>query len=216
MDAPFSGWQEGLRYYLPLFILALAATVVLWRLHWQWAALPFWFAAFFVLFFFRDLPRQSDADSSTLISPADGTVVAIEDLEESPHYDGPCRRVSIFMSVFNVHVNRAPFDCTVRDVRYAPGAYINAMKKEASKINESNALWLDTPHGSVTVRQISGAIARRIVCRAQPGKSLTRGEKFGMIKFGSRVEVYLLPETEVLVSLQQKIKSGETPLAKFQ
>ncbi|HOH42319.1 MAG TPA: hypothetical protein PLZ53_04330, partial [Candidatus Hydrogenedentes bacterium] len=105
MDAPFSGWQEGLRYYLPLFILALSATVVLWRLHWQWAALPFWFAAFFVLFFFRDLPRQSDADSSTLISPADGTVVAIEDLEESPHYDGPCRRVSIFMSVFNVHVN---------------------------------------------------------------------------------------------------------------
>lgn len=215
METPFSGWMEGMRYYLPLFILALVVTVVLWRFQWPWASLPFWFVAIFVLCFFRDFPRTTDADLETLISPADGTVVAIEDLEESIHYDGPCRRVSIFMSVFNAHVNRAPLDGEVRDVRYAPGAYINAMKEEASKVNESNALWLDTEKGLVTIRQISGAIARRIVCRAKPGMKLSRGERFGMIKFGSRVEVYLPPETEVLVKLQEKTRSGKTALAKL-
>jgi phosphatidylserine decarboxylase len=215
METPFSGWQEGMRYDLPLFVLALVATALLWRFYTPWASLPFWVAAVFVLCFFRDFPRHHDADPATLISPADGTVVAIEDLEESPHYDGPCRRVSIFMSVFNAHVNRAPFDGEVRDVRYMPGEYLNAMKEEASKVNESNALWLDTAQGLVTVRQISGAVARRIVCRAEPGMKLTRGEKFGMIKFGSRVEVYLPPGTEVLVSLKQKTRSGKTSLAKF-
>ena len=133
-----------------------------------------------------------------MIAPADGTVVAIEELTETPHYEGPCLRISIFMSVLNVHVNRAPCDCTVRDIRYAPGLYKNAMKEEASRVNESNALWLATQWGPVT-----------------PGTILTQGEKFGMIKFGSRVEVYLPPGTVASVALNRKTQAGITKLAKF-
>jgi len=103
----------------------------------------------------------------------------------------------------------------VQDIRYAPGAHKNAMKEEAGRVNESNALWLDTQWGPVTVRQISGAVARRIVCSAKPGTILKQGEKFGMIKFGSRVETYLPPDAEPLVQLNEKATAGVTRLAKF-
>ena len=215
MNTPFSGWREGLPHYLPWFVVALVVTVVFRSSNYGWAAVPLWLLAFGILLFFRDFPRTAQAQPNEVISPADGTVVAIEHLQETPHYDGPALRISIFMSVFNVHVNRAPYDGEVRDVRYAPGAYKNAMKPESSKINESNALWLDTDRGLITVRQISGAVARRIVCRAQPGTRLQRGEKFGMIKFGSRVEVYLPPEAVPLVALKDKPRGGITVLARF-
>jgi phosphatidylserine decarboxylase len=171
--------------------------------------------AFAALLFFRDFPRQGAAGPDELLSPADGTVVAIETLEEIPHYDGAAVRISIFMSVFNVHVNRAPFDGVVREVRYAPGAYKDARDPEASRVNESSALWLETERGPVTVRQISGAVARRIVCRARPGMGLKRGEKFGMIKFGSRVELYLPPGSQACVPVGAKTKAGLTILARF-
>jgi len=168
-----------------------------------------------MLLFFRDFPREITAQPNEVVSPADGTVVAIEELNETPHYDGPCLRVSIFMSVFNAHVNRAPFDAVVREVRYAPGYFVNAMKSEASQVNESNALWLDTAKGPITVRQISGAVARRIVCPMRPGLKLVKGEKFGMIKFGSRVELYLPVGTEICVKLNQKVFAGTTIMARF-
>lgn len=215
MSIPFSGWREGLPHYLPWFAIALIATGALRHSGYPWLSIPFWLFAFGTLMFFRDFPRTAPAQAHEVISPADGTVVAVESLAESPHYDGPSTRISIFMSVFNVHVNRAPFDGTVRDVRYAPGAYKNAMKPESSQVNESNALWLDTERGLITVRQISGAIARRIVCRAEPGTRLERGERFGMIKFGSRVEVYLPPEVEPLVAPGDKPRAGVTILARF-
>lgn len=199
MNEPFNAWIQGIWYYGPV----LGAGVVLTAL------------GLGMLLFFRDFPRQITAQANEVVSPADGTVVAIEDLPESPHYAGPCRRVSIFMSVFNAHVNRAPFDAVVREVRYAPGFYINAMKSEASQVNESNALWLETPKGPMTVRQISGAIARHIVCPVQPGRALSKGEKFGMIRFGSRVELYLPPGTEVCVTLKQKVRAGTTIMARF-
>lgn len=168
-----------------------------------------------MLLFFRDFPREITALPNELVSPADGTVVAIEDLAETPHYEGPCRRVSIFMSVFNAHVNRAPYEAVVREIRYAPGQYANAMRPDSSQINESNAIWLTTPKGPITVRQISGAVARRIVCPIRAGMSLAKGEKFGMIRFGSRVELYLPPGTEVCVTLKQKVFAGTTIMAKF-
>lgn len=199
MNEPFNAWAQGAWYYGPLF--GVGGALMLMGLA--------------VLLFFRDFPREITAAPNEVASPADGTVVSIEDLPESPHYDGPCRRVSIFMSVFSAHVNRAPFEGTVRDVRYAPGAYKNAMRPDSSKINESNALWLDTPEGLMTIRQISGAVARRIVCLAAPGTTLAKGEKFGMIRFGSRVELYLPPHAEICVNLKQKVYAGTSIIARF-
>lgn len=216
METPFSGWKEGRRHYLPWFVLAAVVTGALWPFGYAWAGIPMLLFACGTLLFFRDFHRNVTKAPGEVLAPADGTVVGIEQLEETPHYEGPCLRISIFMSVFNVHVNRAPCDCTVRTIKYAPGKYLNAMKEQASRVNESNAVWLDTQWGPVTVRQISGAIARRIVCPVKEGTMLTQGEKFGMIKFGSRVEVYLPPGTEATVALNQKPRAGITRLAKFQ
>ncbi len=200
MNESFNAWLEGVWYYGPV----LCAGVVLVLLGGG------------MMLFFRDFHREITAGPGEVVSPADGTVVAIEDLEDTPHYEGPCRRVSIFMSVFSAHVNRAPFAGTVEDVQYAPGRYVNAMKAESSKVNESNALWLGTAKGPITVRQISGAVARHIVCRAGIGQSLAKGEKFGMIRFGSRAELYLPPGTEVCATLNEKVHAGTSVLARFE
>lgn len=215
MEDHFSGWREGLRHYLPWFSIAVLVSIVLTPLGYGWTAIPFWVVACCILLFFRDFQRPIQPDPAAVLAPADGTVVGVETIDETQHYDGPALRISIFMSVFNVHVNRAPCDCRVRDVRYAPGAYRNAMTDAASRLNESNALWLDTAHGPVTVRQISGAVARRIICRALPGKTLKQGEKFGMIKFGSRVEVYLPPDAEPLTGIGDKPRAGLSTIARF-
>ena len=215
MNAPFNGWIQGIWYYGPVLLLGLLLTAALSRFGYAWAGLPVVLLGIGMLLFFRDFPRTIQAAPEEIVSPADGTVVAIEDLEETPHYTGPCRRVSVFMSVLNAHVNRAPYECTVKEVKYAPGHYRNAMNPESSKVNESNAVWLDTPRGPMTVRQISGAIARRIVCPIAPGVQLKKGEKFGMIRFGSRVELYLPPGTQVCVKLKDKVYAGTTIMAAF-
>jgi len=216
VNGPFSAWREGARYYVPLLVLAAGTYVVLRShgpyVHAWWLVLALGLG---VLAFFRDPPRNSGAPANELVSPADGAVVAVEDLDETPHYEGPCRRVSIFLSIFSVHVNRAPCAGTVRKVAHAPGRYMNAMRAESSRVNESNAVWLDTGGGAVTVRQISGAVARRIVCRTQVGDRLSRGEKFGMIKLGSRTELYLPPGTEVRVALKQRVRAGATVVARL-
>lgn len=199
VNEPFNAWMQGVWFYGP--ILGLGAVLLV--------------AGLSVMLFFRDFPRSITAAPNEVVSPADGTVVAIEELPETPHYEGACKRISIFMSVFNAHVNRAPFECTVRDVRYAPGHYINAMKNESSQVNESNAVWLDTPKGPMTVRQISGAVARRIVCPVKPGMGLQKGEKFGMIRFGSRVELYLPMTAEIDAALNDKVYAGTSILARF-
>lgn len=199
MNEPFNAWMQGIWFYGP--ILGVGVILLL--------------AGLSVMMFFRDFPRTITAAPNEVVSPADGTVVAIEDLTETPHYAGACKRVSIFMSVFNAHVNRAPFKSTVRDVRYAPGYFINAMNHESSQVNESNALWLDTPKGPMTVRQISGAIARRIVCPVKPGVALQKGEKFGMIRFGSRVELYLPVTATIDAHLNDKVHAGTSILARF-
>lgn len=215
MDKHFSGWREGRRHYLPWFGIGLAAGILLAPFGYGWAGIPFLAVACCILAFFRDFPREVRPDAALALAPADGTVIGIERIEDTPHYEGPALCISIFMSVFNVHVNRAPCDCRVRDVRHAPGVYKNAMTDAAGRLNESNALWLDTDHGPVTVRQISGAVARRIVCRAGPGSALKQGDKFGMIKFGSRVEVYLPPNAEPLVRIGAKPRAGLAPIARF-
>ena len=215
---PFNAWTEGIWHYLPSILIGaggLWAALSHHRTGWAVGAGFLLLLGIFALFFFRDPPRVISAKDNELVSPADGTIVGIEDLATSPHYDGPCRRVSIFLSVFNVHINRAPFDGTVRDIRYRPGEFKNAMKAETTDCNEANAVWIDTPKGLITVRQISGLIARRIVCRVKAGDAVTRGQKFGMIKFGSRTELYLPPGTEVRVQLKDSVKAGSTVVAQF-
>lgn len=211
MNKPFSGWKEGLPFYGPV----LAVALVLWAAAGAAWALPVAVLGTAMALFFRDFPRAITASELEVVSPADGAVVAIEDLEESPHYGGPTRRVSIFLSVFDAHLNRAPYPGTVTAVKYAPGLFKDARKPETSQVNESNAVWMDTDRGPMTVRQISGAVARRIVCPVGAGAVLAKGEKFGMIRFGSRTELYLPPDTEVAVTLNQKVYAGTTIMARF-
>ncbi len=173
------------------------------------------FPGLFVVYFFRDPVRRITTEPQEIVSPADGVVVEIAELAETPYYDGPCKRVSIFLSIFNVHVNRAPDDGTVARIEYRKGQYKNAMSAESSDVNEANAVWLETAHGPMTVRQISGLIARRIVCAAEVGGTLRKGERFGMIRFGSRTELYLSPDAEVVVSVKEKVQGGSTVVARF-
>jgi phosphatidylserine decarboxylase len=167
------------------------------------------------MLFFRDPRRRVPSEPGAVVAPADGVVTAVEHLDESPHFDGPCQRISIFLSLFNVHINRMPCDCRVLSVAYAQGRFLNAMRDAASTENESTTLRLETPHGPLTVRQISGLVARTIVCPAAVGDDYERGEKFGMIKFGSRTELYLPLEAEIVVEAKESVKAGKTIVARF-
>ena len=207
----FSGWLCGLPFYGPVIAVGILVQLLLN----VWVGLPIVLLGLAMLAFFRDFPRAITAAPNEVVSPADGTITGIDDFDNDPNFDGPCRRVSIFLSVLSVHVNRSPFEGTIRDVRYVPGKFLDARSPDCSKLNESNALWLDTPRGPMTVRQITGAIARRIVCPAKAGDTLTKGQKFGMIRFGSRTELYLPAGTTVTVEKGQYVYGGITVMARF-
>lgn len=204
----------GAPYYVTLLGAGGILAVFLYDTAYWYLALPLPLAGLFTLYFFRDPPRTIPQPNEAVVSPADGTVVAIEDLDETPFYDGSCTRISIFLSVFNVHVNRAPQSGTIAKIKYKEGAYKNAMKAESSRVNESNAIWMETENGAMTIRQISGAIARRIVCLPKEGDILAKGEKFGMIKFGSRTELYLPPGTDITVQKGDRVRSGSSVVAR--
>src|SRR5258705_6872070 len=195
---------------------SLAATVVLavasgWLIGW-WSA-PLWLAALFVLQFFRDPPRQVPGDAHTVVSPADGRIVAVERARD-PYLDRNAIKVSVFMNVFNVHSNRSPVDGRVQKRWYHPGRFINAAFDKASLENERNALWLRTAAGAdVTCVQIAGLIARRILCYVDAGAELVRGQRFGFIRFGSRVDVYLPLDAEPKAAIGDKVYAAETVLA---
>ena len=165
----------------------------------------------FVCWFFRDPDRVIPRDPHAIVSPADGRVVKVAREETNPYREGPCTKVSIFMNVFNVHVNRVPMGGVVEKVAYFPGKFINASLDKASEDNERNALVIKTPAGySYTVVQIAGLIARRIVCRVGKGDHLERGRRYGMICFGSRLDLHLPLETEIAVALGDKVKAGSS------
>ena len=165
----------------------------------------------FVCWFFRDPERKIPPESHALVSPADGKVISIETIEDSTVVSGSCIRVCIFMNVFNVHVNRVPMGGVVEKVTYFPGKFFNASLDKASEYNERNALVIKTPQGLVYgVVQIAGLIARRIVCRVQPGDRLERGRRYGMIRFGSRLDLHLPLDTDLAVTLGQKVSAGSS------
>jgi phosphatidylserine decarboxylase len=172
------------------------------------------------LMFFRDPERKCPSETNLLLAPADGHITEIEAVEETNFIGGPALRIGIFLSIFDTHINRAPCNVRIEKVIYKKGKYFNAMNPESGRLNESNELDLirtDNPKDKLIVRQISGAIARRIVCAAAAGRELAGGERFGMIKFGSRTELYLPVRENVkcLVKTGDKVKAGLTPLVKY-
>jgi len=215
VSGEFSGWLEGAKFYGPLLAAGIILLLVLRQTPYVWLSVPFLLLGVGVLLFFRDFPRTISAAEHEVVAPADGKVVAVEILEDSPYFEGKTKRISIFLSLFDAHINRAPYQCRVREIEYKPGKFINAMKPDSSTINEANTLYLDTELGPMTVRQISGLVARRIVCAASVGDSLSTGQKFGMIRFGSRTELYLPPRAEVMVEVDDKVHAGSSIVARF-
>ena len=176
-------------------------------------AIPFCPVTVFVLQFFRDPPREVPEDPRAVLSPADGRIVSVEKARD-PYLERDAIKVSVFMNVFNVHSNRAPVDGTVRKRWYHPGSFLNAALDKASLENERNALWLRTRGGAdVTCVQIAGLVARRVLCYVGEGAELARGQRFGFIRFGSRVDVYLPPDAQVKAALGDKVYATESVLA---
>ena len=211
--------REGYTIVFGLVIAALILTLA-YRLTdggvWLRAgSVVLWLLAAFSAFFFRDPERQTPAGEGKVIAPADGRVIAIEEIEESEFFHGKTKRISIFLSVFNVHVNRAPVSGEVKLMQYQPGRFHVASLPEASVENEQSIIGVDSPWGKVLFKQIAGLIARRIVCDLREGHRVQSGERFGIIKFGSRMEVYLPLSAEVKVRLREKVRAGESILGEL-
>jgi phosphatidylserine decarboxylase len=178
-----------------------------------WWSLPLWLATLFVLQFFRDPARDVPDEPRAVVSPADGRIVMVGRAQD-PYLKREALKISVFMNVFNVHSNRAPVDGMVKERWYFPGAFVNAALDKASLENERNALWLRTAGGAdVTCVQIAGLIARRILCYVDAGAELVRGQRFGFIRFGSRVDVYLPLDAEPKAAIGDKVYAAETVLA---
>ena len=176
-------------------------------------AFIFSLAALFALYFFRDPERSYTTTPGAVISPADGRIVFMALVRDDVYGDEECFKISVFMSPLNVHVNRAPLDCAVTGLDYQPGRYMAADKEAASRENERNRVFLHTEDGRrVVVTQVSGFIARRIVCWAEVGDSLKQGERFGLIRFGSRVDVLLPKDFVSHVQMGSRVRAGQTTL----
>jgi phosphatidylserine decarboxylase len=191
--------------------VAVSLLVGFW-LGWWWSV-PLWLAAIFILQFFRDPPREVPDAPGAVLSAADGRVVEVSRAQD-PYVKRDALKVSVFMNVFNVHSNRSPVDGVVKERWYFPGAFVNAALDKASLENERNALWLRTPEGhDVTCVQVAGLIARRILCYVGAGAELERGQRFGFIRFGSRVDHYLPLDAEVKAAIGDKVYAAESVLA---
>jgi phosphatidylserine decarboxylase len=201
--------REGLPWVLvPLVAAAAAGFYGLW-----WLALPLLALAAFMAYFFRDPNREVTPDQNTVVSPADGRVTRVEKL--SPEDPASPNVVSIFLSPFDVHINRAPISGQVMDVTYTKGRFMIATRDEASLVNEQNALTIRGERMTVVCKQIAGVLARRIVCWKRPGDRLGLGERFGLIKFGSRTDLVLPAGVEVLVKVGERVSGGVTIIGRY-
>ncbi len=224
-DDPFT-WRDrlpfaraGLAELIILSVVCFGATAVLAYYYWPAAIVPAVFGLFFVSFF-RNPNRTVPAGAGVVVSPADGKVTTIEEIEHDEFIGGPAVLIGIFLSIFNVHVNRVPVPARVIGIVYRKGKFLNAMRAESARENEQLAVRIEenrAPYRRMTVRQITGAIARRIVCWVKPGDELAAGELFGMIKLGSRTELVLPREEglEIVVKMGQTVKAGSTIFARY-
>jgi phosphatidylserine decarboxylase len=196
---------------IPFIIVGTLTTFLLALIGFSFLSFFSLIVTLFVCFFFRDPDRAIQEADGAVSSPADGKVIIVEKLAESPYIDGPCQKISIFMSVFNVHVNRIPFDGLIKDIRYFPGKFVNASLDKASSGNERNALIVETATGiTYATVQIAGLVARRIICGVKPGDTVSRGTRFGLICFGSRLDVYLPEDADIAVKIGEKVQAGTT------
>jgi len=206
---PFIAYSVGLMFLLTFSAWKLSSIVLAVP-----AAVSF-LLALFVVSFFRNPERTPPGDDKTVVAPADGTVIVVERVPETP-LGREALKISIFMSVFNVHVNRAPLDGRVIDIAYHPGRFLDARDGRASSENERNGVVLETPSGiRIAFVQIAGLIARRIICYPKVGDTLVRGTRYGLIRFGSRVDVYLPADVEPLVKLGDTTTAGVTILGRI-
>jgi phosphatidylserine decarboxylase len=204
---------EGWLFIIPVMILTAAALL----LQWWTAAIVFGLLVAFLFNFFRDPHRVGSERHVDVLSPADGTVVQIKDINDGEIWPGLTRQVSIFMSVFDVHVNRAPITGRIVHYRYNPGKKIAAFAEKSSTENEQNLVVIeDGRGGAVAFKQIAGLLARRIVFDKKEGDDVVRGERVGMIKFGSRVDIFFSPAVNIKVKMREKVKVGLTVIAEIE
>jgi phosphatidylserine decarboxylase len=196
----------------PFIILSAVITILVYIFGKPWIAVLPLTVTLFIVLFFRDPDRTIPEDKGVFVSPADGKVILIRDVYEKDYLKADSKEISVFMSIFNVHVNRAPCDGNVIFLKHSPGKFLVAHKDAASIENEKTVIVLEGKDGKILVRQVAGLIARRIVCKVKVGNILSRGERYGMIKFGSRLDVYLPKDAEIKVRLGEKVKAGETVL----
>lgn len=196
--------------------LAISAAASIAATAWcAWWSIPFWIITLFILQFFRDPPRELPAQANAVIAPADGRIVVVEKAYDD-YLKRDALKISVFMNVFNVHSNRSPVNGTVEKRWYHEGKFFNAALDKASLENERNALWIKTTDGQdVTCVQIAGLVARRILCYVDAGNQLSKGQRYGFIRFGSRVDVYLPLTATPKVTLGEIVSAGSTILAEF-
>jgi len=198
--------KEGYYFGLPLLLLGAGAYFA----HWTIVAIVLVCLALFVFSFFRDPERAIPSEPGAIVSPGDGRVVVVTDED----YAGlPGKRISIFLAVWNVHVNRAPAAGIITKMEYRPGKFLAAMRERASMENEQNVFTLSTDVGEMVFKQIAGLIARRVVSWKNPGERVARGERIGLVRFGSRVDVWVPRDAEILVRVGENVKGGSSVLA---
>ena len=204
--------SEGIPFIIPLGLV----TVIAFFAGFTWVAVLLLFMTLFVIWFFRNPERTTPENPLQLISPADGKVIGVEEVASEEDPNRTLTKISIFMNVFNVHVNRIPFSGEVLSIRYKPGKFLSADLDKASALNERNTVLIRTDDGrEIRVVQIAGLIARRIVCWLKEGMKVTKGERFGLIRFGSRVELFIPPGTMLRVKKGDKVRAGETPIGEL-
>ncbi len=200
--------KEGYYFGLPPLVLGVAAVLA----HWVVLGVILIALALFVFYFFRDPERVIPTEPGALVSPADGRIVVITD---EPNKGIPGKRVSIFLAIWNVHVNRSPEAGTITGMDYRPGKFLAAMVARASAENEQNVISLSTAAGEMMFKQIAGLIARRVVCWKKSGDVVARGERIGLVRFGSRVDLWVPRDAEILVKLGDNVKGGSSVLARW-
>jgi phosphatidylserine decarboxylase len=196
---------EGWPFIIPLSIV----TGLLFAFGWKNTAIVSLVLTLFVLFFFRDPDRAIPEGNGVVVSPADGKVIVIKDIYEPEYLKQEVKQISIFLSVFNVHVNRAPIGGAVEAVKYNPGKFHVASVDKASLDNEQTAMLIDSGKDKILVKQIAGLIARRIICYARPGDTIKTGERYGLIRFGSRVDLFLPRTAEIKVKLGDRVRGAQ-------
>lgn len=201
--------SEGWPFIIPLAVV----TALLFALGWKNTGIVTLVLTLFVLFFFRDPERNVPQSSDLVVSPADGKVIVVKDIFEPTYLKQDVKQISIFLSVFNVHVNRSPIDGTVELVQYNPGKFHVASVDKASLDNEQTAMVVASGRYKILVKQIAGLIARRIVCYAKAGDTIKRGDRYGLIRFGSRVDIFLPKNAEIKVKTGDRIKGARDVIA---